>query len=99
MLFLYTLHLTLLTALKKGDSMKKNMGSLDRTIRIIVAVVIGILLFKGILSGLLATILGILAIIFLLTSAIGFCPIYKLIGVSTCCCSECKAENKEQPKS
>ena len=77
--------------------MKKNMGALDRVVRLLVAVVIGILLFKGILSGLLATILGLLAVIFLITSAIGFCPLYKLIGVSTCCCDEC-TNDKEQPK-
>ncbi len=63
--------------------MKKNMGSGDRIIRTIIALVVGILYFTGVLSGTAAIILGILAVIFLLTSAIGTCPLYLPVGLST----------------
>jgi ABC-type Co2+ transport system permease subunit len=64
--------------------MKKNMGTADRMIRVIVALVIVVLLVTKTLTGTLALILGILAAVFLLTSAIGFCPLYVLLGISTC---------------
>jgi len=63
--------------------MKKNMGSIDRTIRILLAVVVGVLYFTGQISGLAAGILGALAIIFVLTSAVGYCPLYAPFGGST----------------
>jgi hypothetical protein len=63
--------------------MKKNMGTADRIIRLLAAVVIGILLLTGQLSGTLATVLGIFAVAFLLTSAIGFCPLYSPFNIST----------------
>jgi hypothetical protein len=63
--------------------MKKNMGTADRAIRVLAAVVIGILLITGQLSGTLATVLGILAVVFLLTSALSFCPLYIPFNIST----------------
>lgn len=63
--------------------MKKNMGTADRIIRTVAAIVIGVLLLTGTLSGTLATILGILAIVFLLTSAVGWCPLYVPFKIST----------------
>jgi hypothetical protein len=63
---------------------EKNMGTLDRAIRIVIAVVIAVLYFNGNLSGLTATVLGIFAIIFIITSTVGFCPLYSVIGLSTC---------------
>lgn len=63
--------------------MKKNMGAADKSIRIILAVVIAVLYFTDVLSGTFAIILGIIAIIFLLTSLAGFCPLYKPLKVST----------------
>lgn len=64
--------------------MKKNMGSVDRLIRLVAAGVIAILYFTGTVSGTVATVAGILALIFILTSAIGFCPLYVPLGISTC---------------
>ena len=61
----------------------KNMGTLDRTIRLAVAVVIAVLYFTGNLSGLAAIILGILALIFVVTSLVSFCPLYLPFGLST----------------
>ena len=63
--------------------MKKNMGTADRVIRTLIAVVIGILLLNGTLSGLLGTILGLLAIVFLATSLFSFCPLYLPFKIST----------------
>ena len=64
--------------------LNKNMGTLDRIIRVAIAVVIAALYFSGNLSGLAAVILGILAVIFVLTSIVSFCPLYLPIGLSTC---------------
>ena len=63
--------------------MKLNMGSWDRILRLIVALVVVLLLVTGILKGVLAVILGIIAIIFFVTSVVGFCPLYVIFGFST----------------
>ncbi len=63
--------------------MKKNMGTTDKAIRILVAVVIGILYYANIISGTTATVLGILAGVFILTSFMSFCPLYLPFGIST----------------
>ncbi|HCU56646.1 MAG TPA: DUF2892 domain-containing protein [Anaerolineaceae bacterium] len=63
--------------------MKKNMSNLDRILRIIIAAAVAVLYFMGILSGTWAIILGVIAVIFLLTDLIGFCPLYTSIGFST----------------
>ena len=59
------------------------MGSADRVIRLLLAVVVVVLYSTNAISGTLAVILGILAVIFLVTSAIGFCPLYLPFGIST----------------
>lgn len=63
--------------------MKKNMGAIDRTIRIILAIVMAVLVFTKAVQGALAYVLAILTVIFVLTSLIGFCPLYVLLGIST----------------
>jgi hypothetical protein len=63
--------------------MKKNMGTIDRVIRTVIAVVIAVLYFTGQISGTVAIVLGIVAVAFLLTSLVGWCPIYKPFGIST----------------
>ncbi len=63
--------------------MKTNMGTTDKTIRIVIAIVIGILYFTNVISGTLAITLGILAVVFLLTSFIGSCPLYVPFGINT----------------
>ena len=63
--------------------MKKNMGTIDRTIRIIAALVIAGLYFGGQISGTVAIVLGIIAAAFVLTSFIGWCPAYLPFGLST----------------
>jgi len=63
--------------------MKKNMGSTDKIIRILIAIVIGILYYTKTIDGTVALVLGALAIIFVLTSFISFCPLYLPFGLST----------------
>lgn len=63
--------------------MKKNMGTVDRLIRIIVALALGVLIFTGVLKGVFAIVISVLAVIFVLTSILGACPIYALFGIHT----------------
>lgn len=64
--------------------MKPNMGSADRVLRVIVAAVIAILFFTGIIKGTLGIVLLVLAAVFILTSVVSFCPLYVPFGISTC---------------
>jgi len=63
--------------------MRSNMGSIDKAIRILIAVIIGILYYMDILTGTAAIILLVLAGVFILTSFAGFCPLYWPFGIST----------------
>jgi hypothetical protein len=64
--------------------MKKNMGSADRIIRLILAAVIAGLFFAKVITGTVGIVLLALAGIFVLTSLISFCPLYLPFGISTC---------------
>lgn len=64
--------------------MKKNMGSADRIIRIVAAIVFAVLYFTGIITGTLGIVLIVLGGIFVLTSLVGFCPLYAIFGIKTC---------------
>lgn len=64
--------------------MKKNMGNIDKIIRILVAIVIAVLFFTNVISGTLGIVLLVLAGVFVLTSLISFCPLYTLVGINTC---------------
>lgn len=63
--------------------LNKNMGTLDQIIRLVIAATIAVLYFTGNLSGLAAIILGILAVVFVVTSFVSFCPLYLPFGLST----------------
>ena len=63
--------------------MKKNMGTIDKVIRILVAVVVAVLYFTHVVSGTLGIILLVLAGVFVLTSLISFCPLYLPFGINT----------------
>lgn len=63
--------------------MNVNMGKADRLIRTIVAVVLIGLLIGGQVTGSLAILAGVVAAVFVVTSMIGFCPLYRLLGLST----------------
>lgn len=64
--------------------MVKNMGLVDRLLRIVVAAVIAYLYITGAIAGWLAVVLGIIAVVFLVTSAMGFCPAYLPFKITTC---------------
>jgi hypothetical protein len=63
--------------------MKANMGTADKVLRILVAILIGVLYFIGQITGTVAIILMALAIIFIATSFMSFCPLYLPFGIST----------------
>lgn len=63
--------------------MKKNMGTVDKLIRIFLAIIVAILYFSGQITGVAAIILGVIAVVFMLTSLIGTCPLYLPFGLST----------------
>jgi len=63
--------------------MKQNMGSADRILRVVLAVLVAVLYFTDSISGTVAIILGLFAVIFLATSAMGFCPLYLPFKLST----------------
>lgn len=65
-------------------AMKVNVGSTDKIIRLLLAAVFAVLFFTGIVTGVLGYVLLALGAIFALTSLIGFCPIYALVGLNTC---------------
>ena len=63
--------------------MKQNMGTIDRIIRIVAALAVGALYAMGVISGTIAIVLGVLAVVFIATSFLGFCPLYLPFGLST----------------
>jgi hypothetical protein len=63
--------------------MKTNMAILDRILRVLLVALVAVLFFTGVLSPVAAIILGVLAVVFLLTAVVGFCPLYRLLGIST----------------
>jgi hypothetical protein len=63
--------------------MKKNMGIIDRILRVFVAVLIGVLYFSNTIEGTLGIILLIFAAVFLLTSLLSFCPLYLPFSLRT----------------
>jgi hypothetical protein len=64
--------------------MKKNLSSADRLIRVLIAAVIAILYFTNVITGTLATVLLVVGGILAATSFISFCPLYAILGISTC---------------
>lgn len=64
--------------------MKPNMGIVDRIVRVLLAAVLSYLYFSGIVTGTLGLVLVVLGGVFVLTSLVGFCPLYTLVGINTC---------------
>jgi hypothetical protein len=67
----------------KINNMKKNMGSADRGIRILLAIIMGGLYFTNTVTGAFGVVLLVLAVVFLLTSFVSFCPLYSIFGFNT----------------
>jgi len=63
--------------------MKHNLGILDRIVRVGLVALVAVLYFTHQLSPVAAIILGVLAVVFLVTSVVGVCPLYLPFGLST----------------
>jgi len=68
---------------ERKTNVKKNVNSIDKVIRILLAIVLGVLIFTSQVTGVFAIVLGILAVVLVLTSFLSFCPIYALLNIST----------------
>ncbi|MCB9201876.1 MAG: DUF2892 domain-containing protein [Flavobacteriales bacterium] len=64
--------------------MKKNMGKTDKTVRLTVALALIAMYYLDILTGKLGVVALIIAVVFMLSTLIGFCPLYTLFGINTC---------------
>lgn len=64
--------------------MKANMGTIDKVIRLFIAGTIAALYLSHVITGLFGNVLLVVAAVFVLTGLIGFCPLYRLVGISTC---------------
>ncbi len=64
--------------------MKKNMGSADRIVRLVLAALLAVLYYMETITGTVGIILLVLAAILVLTSFVSFCPLYLPFGLSTC---------------
>jgi hypothetical protein len=64
--------------------MKANMGSADRIIRLVIAAIFATLFYTETVSGTWGIILMTLAVVFILTSVVSFCPLYAPFGINTC---------------
>jgi hypothetical protein len=63
--------------------MTRNMGSFDRVFRTLVAIAVGALILANVVTGTTAIVLGVLAVVFVLTSAVSYCPLYAPFKIST----------------
>lgn len=64
--------------------MVKNMGQVDKIVRILIAAILGYLSYSGVITGTMGIVATAIGIVFLLTSLVSFCPLYSLFGISTC---------------
>jgi len=78
--------------------MQKNVGGIDRVVRIVLAVVLGYIVLAKVAIGVLAVVFSIAAVILALTGIIGWCGLYAAFGISTnkCCCCGCEEEMPEK---
>jgi len=63
--------------------MENNMGSKDQMIRMLAAIAIIVLWYLNVISGMIGTLLLIVAAILVITSMVNFCPLYRAIGYSS----------------
>jgi hypothetical protein len=64
--------------------MKTNVGTADRMIRLVLAVIFAVLYFTETITGTLGYVLLALGVVFAITSTVGFCPLYAIVGLNTC---------------
>lgn len=60
------------------------MGTADRIIRVLIAIIVGVLYYSGTITGTIGIVLLLLAGVFVLTSLVSFCPLYAPFGIKTC---------------
>jgi len=60
------------------------MGSTDQIVRVVIALIVGVLFFTKVISGILGIVLLVVAAVFVLTSVVSFCPLYTIFGIRTC---------------
>lgn len=59
------------------------MGTVDKTIRVFAAAIVALLYFTGVISGTLAIVLMVIALVFIVTSLVSVCPLYPILGINT----------------
>jgi len=64
--------------------MKTTMGSTNKAIRLLIALILVSVYFLGMVEGVIGTIALVVAAVFTLTSVISFCPLYSVFGIKTC---------------
>lgn len=64
--------------------MRRNMGGLDKGIRVAIAILLTILYLTDTVTGTWGIVFLVVAVVFLLTSLVSFCPLYTLLGIKTC---------------
>lgn len=64
--------------------LNQNVGTLDRIARLGLGAVLGAVFLAGFVATPLSWLVGVLSVIMLATGALGFCPIYRVVGVRTC---------------
>ena len=64
--------------------MKKNIGNTDKLIRLMLALLVAVLYYTGVISGTFAIILGVIAVVLVVTSMFSFCGLYTILGINTC---------------
>lgn len=64
--------------------LNQNVGTLDRIARLGLGAVLGVVFLAGFVATPLSWLVGVLSVIMLATGALGFCPIYRVVGVRTC---------------
>jgi hypothetical protein len=69
--------------ISRRKEMKKNLGLIDRVVRVAFAVAVLVLYLAGQLSTAAAIVLGVIAVVLVVTSVVGMCPIYALLGISS----------------
>lgn len=63
--------------------MTKNVHPVDRVLRLVLAIALAVLAFKAGLGSTSGVVYAVFAVTTVLTSGIGFCPLYRLLGVNT----------------
>lgn len=64
--------------------MTKNVGRIDMIVRIVLAAILAYLDWSGTVTGTMSWVLGIAAVVMLVTGLLKFCPLYKVLGIDTC---------------